>query len=172
MIRETQVWQLMSRPVRRLQMNARIRDAADFLRKWAISGAPVIDQHGEPVGVFSLRDLADHVVNRLEDIPVIDVSAERARKTGESIPTDRGFHFEGIDDTRVSDFMSPGILSVDPDAPAMEAVRMMQRQAIHRIFVRRGTGPLVGVLTTMDVLRWIGGLSKADLGVRRKKKIS
>ena len=172
MNRETQVWQLMSRPVRRLSMNARIRDAAEFLRRWSISGAPVTDVHGQPVGVFSLRDLAGHFANRFEDLPVIDPNVERARKNGEPIPVDEGFHFERIDDARVSDLMTPTILCVDPDAPVLEAIRTMQQHSIHRIFVRRGNGPLMGVLTTMDVLRWIAAAPKSEFGVQRKKEIS
>jgi len=171
MNRETQVWQLMSRPVRRLSMNARIRDAAEFLRTWGISGAPVIDLHGRPVGVFSLRDLAGHLANGFEDLPVIDPAKERVRKTGESIPEDEGFHFERIDDARVSDVMTPSILCVDPDAPVLDAIRKMQQHSIHRIFVRRGNGPLMGVLTTMDVLRWVGGIPEPEFDRAGKKKI-
>jgi CBS domain-containing protein len=165
---ETQVWQLMSRPVRRLSMNTRIRDAADFLRRWAISGAPVMDVHGRPVGVFSLRDLAGHLARRFDDLPVIDPQAER--KTGKAVPADEGFPFERIDDARVSDLMTPTILCVDHDAPVLEAIRMMQRQSIHRIFVRRGTGRLMGVLTTMDVLRWVGGAPESEFARPGKKK--
>jgi predicted transcriptional regulator len=168
---ETQVWQLMSRPVRRLSMNARVRDAAEFLRRWGISGAPVLDVHGHPVGVFSLRDLAGHFANRFEELPVIDPQAERARKTGETIPADEGFHFERIDDARVSDLMTPTILCLDPDAPVLDAIRLMQQHSIHRIFVRRGTGPLMGVLTTMDVLRWVGGMPESEFGALSKRKI-
>lgn len=168
---ETQVWQLMSRPVRRLSVNSRLRDAAEFLRRWGISGAPVVDRHGRPIGVFSLRDLAAHFSDRMESLPVVDPDRERASKTGEEIPLEEGFHFEGIDDARVSDYMTPMILCVDPDAPVSEAIAQMQRHVIHRIFVRRGSGPLVGVLTTMDVLRWISGASRAvqKKSTRRKK---
>jgi predicted transcriptional regulator len=168
---ETQVWQLMSRPVRRLSMNARVRDAAEFLRRWAISGAPVVDLQGRPVGVFSFRDLAGHVAHGFEPLPVIDPDEERVRKTGEAVPKDEGFHFERIDDARVSDLMTPALLCVDPDAPIVEAIRMMQRRSVHRIFVRRGQGPLLGVVTTMDVLRWVGGVPEGA-GDARKRKIS
>jgi predicted transcriptional regulator len=154
---ETQVLMLMSKPVRRLSMSTRLRDAAEFLRRWGISGAPVVDGHGRPVGVFSLRDLSAHFTDRFEELPVVDPAVERARKTGETIDPKTGFHFERIDDACVADLMTPSLLCVDPDAPVLDAVRMMQRQAIHRVFVRRGRGPLLGVLTTMDVLRWVAG---------------
>jgi len=172
MNRETQVWQLMSRPVRRLTIDARIRDAAEFLRRWGISGAPVFDLHGNPVGVFSLRDLAGHFANRFEDLPVIDPAKERVRKTGESLPEDDGFQFERIDDARVSDLMTPALLCIDPDAPALEAIRMMEERSIHRIFVREGQGPLMGVMTTMDVLRWVGKTQEPKIAAKRKRKIS
>jgi CBS domain-containing protein len=168
---ETQVWQLMSKPVRRLSMSARLRDAADFLRRWAISGAPVVDVHGRPVGVFSLRDLSAHFTNRMDDLPVIDPDAERVRKTGEKVPRDVGFHFEAIDDERVSDYMTPALLCVDPDAPVLEAIRQMQRHSIHRIFVRRSRGPLIGVLTTMDVMRWVAGEAPLHKTGGSRKKV-
>lgn len=151
----TEVWMLMSRPVRRLSMTTPLRDAAEFLRRWGISGAPVVDGRGRPVGVFSLRDLAGHFTDRFEYLPLVDAGEERVKKTGETIDPKRGFHFERIDDARVSDLMTPSLLCVDPEAPVLDAVRMMQRQSIHRVFVRRGRGPLLGVLTTMDILRWV-----------------
>ena len=169
---ETQAWQLMSRPVRRLSMNARVGDAAEFLRRWGISGAPVLDVHGRPVGVFSLKDLAAHLGNRMLDLPMVDPSAERVRQTGESIPEGEEFHIERIDDARVSDLMTPTILCVDPDAPLLEAVRIMQMNAIHRVFVRRGDGPLEGVITTMDILRWVGGETGSAKLIESRQKVS
>lgn len=170
MINNVPVRDLMTRPVRRLSMNARVRDAAEFLRRWEISGAPVLDLHGRPVGVFSLKDLAGHLSNRLLDLPTVDPEVERVHETGEHAPGGRGFHFEGIDDARVGDLMTPTILCVEPDASMQEAVRIMQKHSIHRVFVRRGDGPLEGVITTMDVLRWVGGESVAGSGSGVKRR--
>jgi predicted transcriptional regulator len=169
---ETKVEELMSRPVRRLSMNARLEDAAEFLRRWGISGAPVVDHHGRPVGVFSFRDLAGHFTSHFEELPVIDPAEERTRKSGEPIPMERGLHFERISDARVSDLMTPALICVDPEAPVLESIRMMQERSIHRIFVRRGSGPLLGVLTTMDILRWIGGAPVAGRKKAPRRKVS
>jgi predicted transcriptional regulator len=154
---ETEAWQVMSRPVRKLSMNAKLRDAAEFLRRWGISGAPVTDSHGRPVGVLSLRDIAGRLCDGMVDLPMVDPAEERDRRTGEPVPVERGFHIEGIDDVRVSELMTPGILCVDPEAPIEDAIRMMQQHAIHRVFVRRGQGALQGVITTMDILRLMAG---------------
>jgi CBS domain-containing protein len=171
MIGDERIRSLMSHPVRKLTMNAKVRDAAQFLRRWGISGAPVLDLHGRPVGVFSLSDLAGHVTNQLLDMPTVDPAAERARETGEFIPTGRGFHFEGFDDVPVSDVMTPEIVCVEPDATLEEAVRVMEDLSIHRVFVRKGEGPLEGVITTMDVLRSVGRALRSRRRIRKARRV-
>jgi predicted transcriptional regulator len=153
-----------------VQIPARI--AAEFLRRWGITGAPVFDIHGTAVGVFSLKDLAGHLTNRLLDVPVIDPKMERARDTGELIPTGRGFHFEAFDEARVSDLMTPAVISVPFDAPLATVVRAMEGHAIHRVFVRDADGDIVGVITTMDVLRWVGRLFRARRRTGKPQRVA
>ena len=47
---------LMSRPVNQLLAHTPVRDAAAFLLRHGISGAPVLDEHGRWVGVFTQND--------------------------------------------------------------------------------------------------------------------
>ena len=153
MMHEMTARDLMTRPVRKLVSDATVRDAADFLLRWRISGAPVVDAHGRWVGVFTLNDIARHVQTRLVELPVIDPKEERTLETREEIPD--GFHFEGFEDTRVGDLMTPGLYSVFPDATLEEVVRTMTDQRIHRVFVITEGGEIEGVVTSMDVLKWM-----------------
>lgn len=146
---------LMTRPVRRLTATAPVRDAAEFLLRWGISGAPVEDDHGRWVGVFTLNDLARHVQDRLVHLPTVDPARERTLETREEIPP--GFGFEGFEDTRVGDLMTGGLYSVFPEATLEEIVRMLSLQKVHRVFVISDAGTIEGVITTMDVLRWMNG---------------
>lgn len=146
---------LMTRPVRRLTTSATARDAAEFLLRWGISGAPVEDEHGRWVGVFSLSDLARHVQDRLVKLPTIDPKRERTLETREEVPA--GFGFEGFEDTRVGDLMTGGLFSVFPEATLEEVVRALSTQKVHRLFVISDKGTLEGVITTMDVLKWMDG---------------
>jgi CBS domain-containing protein len=164
MNRTVTVGDLMSRPVRRLPMRARVPDAIRFLRKWRIRGAPVLDSQGRPVGVFSFTDLAAAVMAPMVDVPV--PGRGRSKAGGEFVSPGWGSHFEGFDDSRISDVMSPGILCVDPRAPLADVLRLMERRSIHRVFVRKGAGPLEGVLTTMDVMRWL----RVELKPRRRHR--
>ena len=146
---------LMTRPVRRLTTSASVQGAAEFMLRWGISGAPVEDEHGRWVGVFSLSDLARHVQDRLVKLPTIDPKRERTLETREEIP--EGFGFEGFEDTRVDDLMTGGLYSVFPEATLEEVVRALTTQKVHRVFVLSEKGTIEGVITTMDVLRWMEG---------------
>ena len=158
---------LMSRPVRRLTTTASARDAAEFLLRWGISGAPVEDEHGRWVGVFSLSDLARHVQDRLVKLPTVDPKRERTLETREEIPS--GFGFEGFEDTEVGDLMTGGVYSVFPEATLEEVVRTMSAQKIHRVFVISDKGAIEGVITTMDVLKWMDSQFRERRAARHAK---
>lgn len=146
---------VMSRPVKRITASTPVRDAAAFLTRHGISGAPVVDGHGRWIGVFTQRDLARHVQGRwgrrrrertLESRePVIDASGE---------PTDE------FGRTPVKELMTEGMFTVFPESTLEEVMRSMVKFKIHRVFViEEASGELEGVITTMDVL---GALSAAE----------
>jgi CBS domain-containing protein len=146
---------LMSRPVHRVTLDVTVAEAAEFLLRHGISGAPVVDAHGRPVGVFTMNDIARHVQGRMLNLPVIDPKRERALETREPIPEDMGFHFEALEGTKVADLMSFGLVTVFPQATLEEVIRSLVTQKIHRVFVISEAGELEGVITTMDVLKWM-----------------
>lgn len=152
---------LMSHPVKRIPMTTTVADAAAFLLRSGISAVLVFDAHDRPVGVFSQRDLAEHVQAHFEEeVPALDPKSERARETGEGVPLRRGFHYERFDDTTVEDFMTPGLVSVEPSAPLREIVRTMTEKKVHRVFVEE-RGEIAGIITSMDILKWLDGRLKA-----------
>lgn len=89
-----------------------------------ISGAPVRDGLGRLVGVISRSDLSD---------------PER--------------HPLGLGDQLVRDIMTPAMLTLQDSEPALAAVRLMVREAVHRILVVNAAGDLVGIVTPTDILR-------------------
>ena len=105
---------------------ATVREAVDLLTRRGISGAPVIDHAGRPVGVVSRADILVHDREAVD--PVAD--AERVR-----------------------DIMTPAVFCVAPGAPASRVVREMAELKVHRLFVVDDRGTLVGVISALDVLR-------------------
>lgn len=146
---------LMSHPVKNLTLDVSIREAAAFLLRNEISGALVVDEHDRPVGVFTLRNIAGQVQSRFAELPTVDSSGARSSETGEAIPLRKGFHIECFDDATVGEYMTPGVIAVPTDATVAALSRRMTDLGLHRVFVE-DDGIIVGVVTSMDVLRWVG----------------
>jgi CBS-domain-containing membrane protein len=152
---------LMTRPVCRLQAQTPVRDAAAFLVRHGISGAPVLDEHGEWVGVFTQNDLARYVQNRLgPGAPDRTLESREIVVNLFSLPPDE------FGKTPVREFMTAGMFTVFPDATLPEVVHAMTSFRIHRVFViEEKDGALQGVITSMDILRALDAQ-----GARQSKK--
>lgn len=140
---------LMKRPVRQLTTSTTVRDAAAFLLRHGISGAPVIDDHAQWKGVFTQSDIARSVQSRIE-----------VRRLQRSLQSREAVEFpledlpEEIGKRKVGELMTPGLYTVFPDATLEEIVHAMISFKVHRVFVIEEKGTqLLGVITTMDVLR-------------------
>ena len=139
----------MSRPVRRLTVETPVPDAAAFFLRHGISGAAVTGSQGRPVGVFSMSDIGRAVQGRLAR------HAERTLEAREPMSPAKVPALDGLEKAVVGDLMTPGLFTVFPEATLDEVARTMASQGIHRVFVISEEGELVGVITTMDVLKWV-----------------
>lgn len=144
---------LMTSPVKALPYDTPVGEAAKLLNRWKVTGAPVLDLEGRPLGVFTLKDLARYVQNELTKLPAIDPGVERELETRGHVP--EGEEFRGFEQTPVTEFMTLGVATVFPESTFEEVARTMGSLGIHRVFVMTEAGTLVGVITTMDVLKWI-----------------
>ena len=94
-----------------------------------ISGAPVVNAEGSYVGVISKTDLASYkLVQKLQ-----------AGKT--------------IDTITAQELMNPNPpMCVPEDGPIDNAVELMDKHQVHRIFVTNPAGQIIGIVTTLDVV--------------------
>lgn len=133
-----------------IREDASVREALALLTDKGYSAAPVIDEAGRPVGVLSRTDLLLHQREEVtQHQPAIESS--RRREEREHIP--EGFQVEEVDRSRVREVMTPLVFAVAPDAPAAEVVRQLVRLKIHRLFVVDDAGILIGVISSIDLLR-------------------
>lgn len=130
--------------------DASIHEAEAFLIDKAVSGAPVIDAAGRPVGVVSQFDLLVHDREKVDYLtgeePGESPAALKKHWRG-------GFQVERVDRTCVRDVMTPVVFTAAPDWPAGRVIEQMLARKIHRLFVVDENGVLVGVISPMDVLR-------------------
>jgi CBS domain-containing protein len=133
-----------------------------FLER-GLSGAPVVDASGECVGVVSKTDLVRHIHERgatTEEPVVLCSEVHRVE-----LELGAGFHVERILSATVEDVMTPVTFSVPPTSPIAQAAALMVYEGIHRLPVLDDEGVVVGIVSSLDLLRWIsqraGYLSRA-----------
>lgn len=113
--------------------------AAQSLRDHSISGAPVVNDQGEYVGVLSQTD-----VNKV----LASVSEEASRAS---------FSFEDygvspdVQSVRVKDVMTAHILKISADATLEELGQALLVGSVHRLLVE-DDGEVIGLVTTTDLI--------------------
>lgn len=132
---------------------ATVKEAVAFLVDRAYSAAPVIDRAGKPIGVLSRADVLVHDREKVEYVRQSSELAEKevASDSGEILKD--GFQVESVDGTRVRDIMTPVVFSVTPQTPALDVIEQMTDLCVHRLFVVDATGVLIGVISSLDIVR-------------------
>jgi len=130
---------------------APVWEAVAFLLEKDISGAPVIDVAGRPVGVVTQTDLLVHERERGKYASLyhdaIDPGAAATKHLCQQHPTAR------VDHTLVRDVMTPIVFTVRHDTAVGKVVEDLLGLKVHRVFVVDQTGVLVGVVSALDLLR-------------------
>ncbi len=131
-----------------------IREVERILADAKISGVPVLDDNDEIVGVLSMADL----VNRYAEAPDIETEGNRRDLDDDAEDSTEITAFRRFepDELCAGDLMTPGITAVAPTASLREASRIMVEKQIHRLLVV-DRGRVVGLLSTLDILRAIAG---------------
>lgn len=136
---------VMNRTILTVREDMTTNELAIFLTEKGISGAPVLNKDDEVVGVVSLKDLVEIESPDVHSkyygwdegshkIKSLEVHQEKAGK-------------------RVRDVMTTTIFSVEPDTRLSEIADTMVKGRIHRLLVADKRNRLLGIVTTLDVLK-------------------
>lgn len=129
-----------------------------------ISGAPVTDENGKPVGMVSKTDLL-----QASTAPPGEAEAEvHSLRTAEGVELEfgPGFRPEHLTARTVGDVMMPLTFAIPDTATVSQAAALMAHEGIHRVVVTSSDDRVVGLVSTIDVLRW---MAKADGYVMPKR---
>lgn len=133
------VEEVMTRNVVSVPADMPLQAVADVLLDCGISGAPVVDDAGRVLGLVSKTDLVRWQMD--ED--------------DQGLPPFAGPFVE--DATTAEDVMTKGIVVVQAGASLSEAAGVMARAGVHRVPVVDAAGMVVGLVTSMDFVRWVAG---------------
>jgi CBS domain-containing protein len=120
----TPISEIMSREVVCVAPETSVRGLKDVFILKGISGVPVVDSAGRPLGVASKTDVLRHLA--------IDGESACAK-----------------------DVMTPVTLAMPEHSSIARAAALMSYERVHRVIVVGPTGTVVGIVSGMDVLRWL-----------------
>jgi CBS-domain-containing membrane protein len=136
---------LMSRQVVVIPQAMSLRAAARLLSRSGISGAPVVDEGGECVGVISAMDF----IHWAEDK---DKARECGGRTGCVCADWQVVEMDSLPDDVVANYMTADPVTAPPSAGVRDLAWMMMDAHIHRVVIVDGNLRPVGVVSSTDVL--------------------
>ncbi|MCL6416470.1 CBS domain-containing protein [Aestuariirhabdus sp. Z084] len=151
--------QLMTPDVLSVSANWDIPELASFFAEYKLSGAPVLNQEGELVGVVSITDILRYSNNPQYKDEV--VSKQNFYNEQSARLSDQVDDLEFCGQRRVSDIMTAQIIAVDAGAGVEEITQVMATNNIHRIFVTEDD-QIIGIVSSMDVVRLVYQAAKAS----------
>ncbi|HET7621878.1 MAG TPA: CBS domain-containing protein [Gemmatimonadaceae bacterium] len=113
--------------------DAPISDVVQAMADGHVSGLPVVDSDGKVLGVVTATD-------------VLQAAAEQE---------DRKARTTLFEHTTARDLMTPGAVTIEPDADVRQAAQRMLYGEVRRLFVEE-KGRLVGVLSQTDIAHAMG----------------
>jgi CBS domain-containing protein len=122
---------IMTRDVFTVEPESTIREAMELLYSSHLSGAPVVSGTSV-VGVISMSDIADLLVNVPEPITI----------DGDSL----------LDERMVGDAMTRDVISVTPETSVRVIAGIMRERSVHRILVMEDR-KLCGIVSALDIAR-------------------
>jgi CBS-domain-containing membrane protein len=137
--------EIMTRRVLTVRSDSPLQDAIAVMLEHGISGLPVLDADGMPVGMLSEGDL----LRRAE----LGTESKRPRWLAFLLgPGKLAAEYTHAHGRIVSDVMTDRLYSVAPDTPVQEVVLQMERHHVKRLPVLED-GRLVGIISRANLLR-------------------
>jgi CBS domain-containing protein len=100
----------------------------DLMVDLNIGAVPVVEEDGTPVGIVTRSDVLEELED--DEEPLTD-----------ELPTYALMH--------------PSLLTVQPSTLVRDAARLMAREHVHHLLVVNAIGRLVGLVSSLDVVRWV-----------------
>ncbi len=141
------VKEVMKTEVQILKKGMTHRQAAEFLLKNKISGAPVIDEHSQLIGLVSEKDIFKAIYpsyRSFYESPELYLDWDELEKNAHA-----------ASDKKVEDFMAERLITTTPETPILKVGGLMVATGIHRVPVVDIKGNLVGMVSRGDIYRAI-----------------
>lgn len=123
------VRRIMSREVICAREDLELPALMELMVRRHIGCVPVIDERGRPIGMITKFDVVEQLL--------------AARTRGAAAPATAGAA------------MMPLAITLDEHASVAHAAAMMSIEDVHHVAIVATGGALIGVVSTMDIVRWL-----------------
>lgn len=141
---------IMTRTTYCVGPDAPIETVVNLMLERNLSGVPVIDADGRPIGVVSKTDVLRHAHESGDGVEEVASAGRRVDRT-----LGDGFHATAVHGTPVHEIMMPVVFAIEQDTTITAACTLMAAEGVHRLPVVSSDGKVVGILSTLDVVRWV-----------------
>lgn len=152
---------VMTKQVTVLRPDQTISDAVIELAKKGISGAPVVDENGQLVGIITENDILNAIKNtgkHLEMVyPSLSMVSVSFIETMDEVETIDAF--KEIANKKVSQVMTKAVTTVQAGSNLSMAVNFIILKGVNRIPIMDG-GKVVGIVSRADIIQ---GLAKSNV---------
>ena len=146
----------MSAEVVTLPSSATMNEAADVLNSHGIHGAPVVDDAGHVIGVLTTADFAKLDTSENPCLfPGFHSDEFELKRAKHEEP----FHIEHESPDCVRQHMTPAVQTIGAEQSLRDAALCMSASRIHRLIVIDSHSRPVGVLSPIDILAKLAGIS-------------
>ena len=122
--------QIMSREVICAREDLDVAALMDLMVRRRVGCIPIVDERGRPIGMVTKFDVVEQLLaTRTPWGPAAGVT--------------------------VADVMMPLALTLDERATVAHAAAMMSIEDVHHVPIVAAGGALIGVISTMDIVRWL-----------------
>ena len=137
-------------------------DASLKMSQKKVSGAPVVDEENQLLGMLSEADILRSIKTTVKTMQLIYPSLSSLgvafkEKVSEKEVVEA---YRDIEKMKVNEIMTKEVYSIGPDEELRSAIKKMVMNKINRLPVIDANGKLVGIVTRGDILRGIAEESK------------
>jgi CBS domain-containing protein len=147
---------LMQRDLVTIAPKDTLREALAEMTNNHVTGLPVMDDNSRCVGLITASDILnyeqDHASDSSENgmADVFDADTQQ----WETVPLS-AFALQEFGHVRVSEVMTSDLIWVERDVPIEDVARRMLSEGVHRILVMDKQARLYGLLSAIDVVRYV-----------------
>jgi CBS domain-containing protein len=150
----TPLAEIMSTVVVCVSPDTGLDEVRALLLRHSIGGVPVVDEQGRPVGIVSQVDLLRVREEDGDTQEMRRITARPRRRAPDGL--ERGSHLLEPEPLTARDVMSPVVLALHESASIGQAAALMAFEGVHRLPIVSDLGQVVGILSALDVLGWLG----------------